>query len=98
MVQEGLQVIEAAANLGEHEPAKILPLQWRCMLVVARQELDSFNTQEILNVSGTSFHRPSTIFLKLFLRGVAVESNLGCSSSFHRIMRTEPVISQQALL
>ena len=52
-------------QFGVTRPTQNTRLQWRCMLV-AGQELDSFNTQEILNVSGTSSRR-STTFLKFFL-------------------------------
>ena len=58
-------------QFGEHEPTKILGLQSRCMLV-AGQEIDSFNSREILNVSTASFHR-STTFLKLFLQRYRVK-------------------------
>lgn len=71
VLQEGLQVIEAWAIWGNTSRPKYSRLQWRCMLVDG-QELDSFNTQEILNVSATSFHTLSTTFLKLFPRKDAV--------------------------
>ena len=63
-----LRLDGCARQFGVTRAAQNTRLQWRCMLVDG-QELDSFNTQEILNVSSTSFHRPSTIFLKLFLQG-----------------------------